>query len=348
VRNTGWQSTLPTFSLSAWMTPMSVPESVFQLHTSFTARFGVRYPIVQGGLAHLAFAGLAAAVSNAGGLGQITAASFRTPEALQSEIAAARALTDQPFAVNFAIGHRPLDALLEATLDASVPAISITGGNPEPFLRRIAGTGVRTLVLVAGVRQAQKAASLGADAVIAVGQEGGGHLGRDDLGTLVLVPRVVDAVPIPVLASGGIGDARGLVAALALGAAGIEMGTRFVATRECVAHAAYKAALVQASERDTLIIERTIGRPGRVLDTPGARRIRAAEAAGASIEELLPLIEGQVNRRGAQDGDLDEGFVWAGQVAGLIDDLPTVAALVARLVSGAAAIASGIGAQFTP
>ena len=306
--------------------------------TEFTARFGVRYPIVQGGLAHLAFAPLAAAVSAAGGLGQITAASFWGPDDLLAEIARARALTDRPFAVNFALGHRPLDDLLEATLAAGVPVISITGGNPEPVLRRVAGGGTRTLILTAGVRQAQKAESLGADAVIAVGQEGGGHLGRDDLGTIVLVPRIVDAVRIPVLASGGIGDARGLAAALALGAAGIEMGTRFVATRECVAHPAYKEALVRASERDTTVIERSVGRPGRVLDAPGARRILAAEATGVGIEELLPLIEGRVNRRGAQDGDLDEGFVWAGQVIGLIDDVPTVAELIERLVGGAASI----------
>ena len=312
----------------------------------FTERFNIRYPIVQGGLAHLAFAGLAAAVSNAGGLGQITAASFRTPEELRAEIATARSLTDRPFAVNFALGHRSLDDLLDATLDAKVAAISITGGNPEPILRRVAGTSVRTLVLTAGVRQAQKAESLGADAVIAVGQEGGGHLGRDDLGTIVLVPRVVDAVSIPVLASGGIGDARGLAAALALGAAGIEMGTRFVATRECVAHIAYKDALVRAGERDTVVIERSVGRPGRVLDTAGARKILAAEASATSIEDLLPLIEGRINRLGARDGDLDEGFVWAGQAIGLIDDIPTVADLITRLVSGASEIAARLGRQF--
>lgn len=316
------------------------------LRTPFTARFGVRYPIVQGGLAHLAFAGLAAAVSNAGGLGQITAASFRTPDELLAEIATARALTDQPFAVNFALGHRALDDLLDATLAARVAAISITGGNPEPVLRRIAGRGVLTLVLTAGVRQAQKAESLGADAVIAVGQEGGGHLGRDDLGTIVLVPRVVDAVAIPVLASGGIGDARGFAAALALGAAGIEMGTRFVATRECIAHAAYKEALIRAGERDTVVIERSIGRPGRVLDTPGARKVLAAEATATGIDDLLPLIEGRVNRLGARDGDLDEGFVWAGQVIGLIDDAPPVADLIARLVAGAGAIVGRLGEQF--
>lgn len=339
----GGDSSPPGAGLSAANPPVTRHSS---LVTSFTARFGVRYPIVQGGLAHLAFAGLAAAVSNAGGLGQITAASFRTPDELRAAIAAARALTDRPFAVNFAIGHRPLDDLLDAALDAGVAAISITGGNPEPFLRRVAGTGVRTLVLTAGVRQAQKAESLGADAVIAVGQEGGGHLGRDDLGTIVLVPRVASSVTIPVLASGGIGDARGLVAALALGAAGIEMGTRFVATRECIAHAAYKEALVRAGERDTTVIERSVGRPGRVLDTPGARKILAAEAGATSIEELLPLIEGRVNRLGAHDGDLDEGFVWAGQVIGLIDDVPSVAELIERIVSGAAAIVAGLGGLF--
>lgn len=317
-----------------------------RIDTAFTARFGVAYPIVQGGLAHLAFAELAAAVSNAGGLGQITAASFQTPDELRAEIARARALTARPFAVNFALGHRRLDDLLDVALELGVPAISITGGNPEQFLRRVAGTGTRTLVLVAGVRQAQKAESLGADAVIAVGQEGGGHLGRDDLGTIVLTPRIVDAVSIPVLASGGIGDARGLAAALALGAAGIEMGTRFVATRECVAHERYKAALARASERDTVVIERSIGRPGRVLDTPGARRVLEAEAAGASFTELLPLIEGATNRRGAHDGDLDEGFVWAGQVIGLIDDVPTVRELLDRMVTGAAAVLTEAARRF--
>jgi NAD(P)H-dependent flavin oxidoreductase YrpB (nitropropane dioxygenase family) len=308
---------------------------------------GVEYPIVQAPIAPYTTPELVAAVSEAGGLG-VLAAAMMAPDAIRDAIRRIRELTDRPFAVNFALGHRPLDDLLEATLAARVPVVSITGGNPEPILRRVAGTGVLTMVLVAGVRQAQKAESLGADAVIAVGQEGGGHLGRDDIGTFVLTPRVVDAVRIPVLASGGIGDARGLAAALALGAAGIEMGTRFVATRECVAHPAYKEALVRASERDTVVIERSVGRPGRVLDTPGARRILAAEAEGKGIEELLPLIEGATNRRGAHDGDLEAGFVWAGQVAGLIADVPTVAELVERLVGGAAAIAGDLAARFVP
>ena len=202
------------------------------------------------------------------------------------------------------------------------------------------------MVLVAAPRQAQKAESLGVDAVIAVGYEGGGHIGRDDIGTIVLVPRIVDSVRIPVLASGGIGDARGLAAALALGAEGIEMGTRFVATRECAAHPAYKQALVDARETDTAIIERTIGRPGRVLKGPWPEKILAMEAEGATIETLLPYISGEVNRRGARDGDLENSFVWSGQVAGLIDDVPPVAELIERIVRGAEEIAASMGRAF--
>ncbi len=252
-----------------------------------------------------------------GGLGQITAACF-TPEELQAEIAAARALTDQPFAVNFALGHRSLDDLLDATLDAGVTAISITGAIRNRSCAGWRARGADDGADRRGRGRAQKAESLGADAVIAVGQEGAVTWGAMIWGTLMLVPRVVDAVKIPVLASGGIGDARGFAAALALGAAGIEMGTRFVATREYVAHAAYKEALIRADERATVVIgERSVGRPGRVLDSPGAQKILAAEAGATSIEELLPLIEGSVDRRGAHDGDLEDGFVWAGQVIGL-------------------------------
>lgn len=305
------------------------------MRTRITELFGVEHPIVQGGLQHLALPGLCAAVSNAGALGQLTAAAFPTPSELRDAIAETRSLTSRPFAVNFAIGLRKLDDHLQAATDAGVRLYSFTGGNPEAFLRRLAGRDALKIVLVAAVRQAQKAESLGADAVAAVGFEGGGHLGRDDVATMVLVPRVVESVRIPVLASGGIGDARGLVAALALGAEGVEMGTRFVATRECLAHAAYKQALVGAAETDTTIVERSIGRPGRVLRGAWAEEIQRREAAGATVEALLPFIGGEVNRRAAREGDLEHGFVWAGQVAGLIRDVPTVAELIGRIVQGA-------------
>ena len=305
------------------------------MRTRFTERFDVELPIVQGGLAHLAFSELCIAVSAAGGLGQLTAATMPSPEALREEIRKVRAATDRPFAVNFALGRTRLDDLIRVTIEERVEYISVTGGNPAPLFAAFEGVPVRKLVLVAGVRQAQKAEALGADAVIAVGFEGGGHIGRDDLGTMVLVPRVVESVSIPVLASGGIADGRGLAAALALGADGIEMGTRFVATQECRAHPAYKQALVDADETSTVVIERSLGRPGRALRNAWTDAILAAEAQGATAEELLPLISGQANRRSAVEGQLDEGFVWASQGIGLIRDVPTVRELLERMVAEA-------------
>ncbi|WP_428910471.1 NAD(P)H-dependent flavin oxidoreductase [Niallia sp. Krafla_26] len=305
------------------------------MKTRVTEIFGIEYPIVQGGLAYLAYAELAAAVSNAGGLGQITAATLRTPENLRNEIHKIRKLTDKPFGVNFAIQRyngNYLD-LLEVAIVEKVPAISITGGNPQPVLERLKGENIKTLVLVSGVRQAQKAEELGADAVMAVGQEGGGHLGRDDIGTIVLIPRVVDSVSIPVLASGGIGDGRGLLAAFALGAEGIEMGTRFIATQECVhAHEKYKQALLQAKETDTVIIKKTLGSPGRVLNSEYTQNIIEREKAGATYKDLEEIISGKANCNYIYDGNEEKGYAWAGQVIGLIDDIPTVQELFDEMI----------------
>jgi len=314
------------------------------LKTRLCEVLGIQYPIIQGGLAYLALAELCAAVAEAGGLGQITAATFPDADALRAELRKTKDLTAKPFAVNFAMGYRSLEAYVDVALEEGVRCVTITGGNPEPYMKYIDARvpGVKKVVLVAGVRAAQKAESLGADAVIAVGYDGGGHLGRDDLGTMALVPRVVDSVRIPVVASGGIMDARGLVASLALGAEGIEMGTRFVAVQECVAHPAYKQLLRTAKETDTVVVERSIGRPARVLKTGGAERVLAAEAEGATLEQLLPLISGKVNAAAAIDGDMEAGFVYAGQGVGLIDDIPTVAELFKRLVNGAEEIISRV------
>ena len=329
------------------------------MRTRITELFGVRYPIVQGGLAHLAYSGLAAAVSEAGGLGQIGCACFETPEELRADIRRLKERAHLPYGVNFPLGHRPIEAFVDVALEEGAPVISITAGNPEGILRQIQQSGVRplpkTMVLVAGTRAARKSQDLGADAVIAVGYEGGGHLGRDDIGTLVLVPRVVETVSIPVLASGGIADGRGLAAALALGAEGIELGTRFIAVQECIAHPAYKEALVAAGETDTALIETSIGRPARVLRRgPLVERILTLEAElerqGASREEaleaLLPYIRGEVNKRAAIEGHLDEGFIWAGQAAGLIRDIPTARELVERLVREARSIVEGMRERF--
>ncbi|NEW01334.1 nitronate monooxygenase [Bacillus megaterium] len=308
------------------------------MKTRITEIFGIQYPIVQGGLAYLAYAELASAVSNAGGLGQITAATLGTPEKLREEIRRVRAMTDKPFGVNFAIARHDgkYKDLLEVAIEEKVPAISITGGNPQPVFERIKGENIKTLVLVSGVRQAQKAEELGADAVMAVGQEGGGHLGRDDIGTMVLIPRVVESVSIPVLASGGIGDGRGLLAAFSLGAEGIEMGTRFIATQECVhANSVYKEALVNGKETDTVIIKKTLGHPGRVLESKYTNDIIEREHKGATYEDLKDIVSGKANCKYIYNGNESEGFGWAGQVIGLINNVPTIQELFDEMISTA-------------
>ncbi|MFB5194018.1 NAD(P)H-dependent flavin oxidoreductase [Neobacillus sp. KR4-4] len=306
--------------------------------TRVTQLLNIRYPIIQGGLAYLAYSELAAAVSNAGGLGQITAMSLAEPEQLRAEIRKVRQLTNNPFGVNFAIGQhgRPFADFLQVAIDEKVPVVSMTGGNPAPIFEQLNGTQIKTLVLVAARRQAVKAEELGADAVMVVGQEGGGHLGRDDVGTMVLVPQVVDAVSIPVIASGGIGDGRGLMAALSLGAEGIEMGTRFIATKECVhANELYKNTLVEGNESGTVVIKRTIGAPARALANSWTEKILEIEKNNGGYDDLKDYISGTANQRYIYDGVPDNGFAWAGQVMGLIKDVPTVEELFHRMIHDA-------------
>lgn len=307
-------------------------------NTRVSRLLGIQYPIIQGGLAYLAYADLAAAVSNAGGLGQITAMSLESPEQLRAEIKKVRELTDKPFGVNFAIGQhgRPFKDFLQIAIDEKVPVVSMTGGNPSPMFEMLKGTGIKKLVLVAAKRQAVKAEALGADAVMVVGAEGGGHLGKDDIGTFVLIPQVVDAVSIPVIASGGIGDGRGLAAALSLGAEGIEMGTRFIAVQECV-HASeqYKQALIRGTESDTVVIKRSLGAPARAISNSWTDSILSLEQQGTGYEGLKNYISGEANKKYIYDGKAEEGFGWAGQVMGLIQDIPSAKNLIDRIISQA-------------
>ncbi|WP_409292030.1 NAD(P)H-dependent flavin oxidoreductase [Peribacillus sp. SCS-37] len=305
--------------------------------TRVTKLLNIEYPIIQGGLAYLAYAELAAAVSNAGGLGQITAMSLENPDALTMEIRKVKERTNRPFGVNFAIGQhgRPFEHFVEAAMKEGVEVMSVTGGNPAPFFKLLEGTKVKKLVLVAARRQAQKAEELGADAVMAVGHEGGGHLGKSDTGTLVLIPRVVDSVSIPVIASGGIGDGRGLMAALSLGAEGIEMGTRFIATRECIhAHPLYKEALLNGSEDETVVIKRTLGAPARAISNGWTQKLIEMEQRGTTYEEVKDMISGHANKRFIHEGQND-GFAWAGQVMGMIRDVPSAAALIEGIMKEA-------------
>ncbi|WP_206020674.1 nitronate monooxygenase family protein [Roseococcus sp. SYP-B2431] len=306
------------------------------IRTQVTEQLGIRYPIVQGGLARVAKAELCAAVSAAGGLGQIATAGLDGAEALRAEIRKVRAVTDRPFGVNFPLGRMDITAMLEVTLEEKVPVIALTAGNPAPWIRRIDGA-AKILVLIAGPELARKAEAAGADMVATVGYEGGGHLGRGDETTLVMVPRVVRAVSIPVLASGGIADGVGLLAALALGAEGVEMGTRFVATVEAHAHGNYKEALVAAQPSGTMIIKRSLGMPGRALESAYAKQVVARELAGAGPDELVPMIAGTVNALGTDEGRMEESFVWAGQSVGLIDGILPAGEVVRRMVEEAQA-----------
>jgi len=306
--------------------------------TRITEILNIQYPIIQGGLAYLGYSDLAAAVSNAGGLGQITAMSLPHTDALRQEIKRVRQWTDKPFGVNFAIGMHGDSYMdrVQVAIDEQVSAVTITGGNPAEILKKLKPTGIPTLVLVSSRRQAQKAEQLGASAIIVVGQEGGGHIGRDDVGTMVLVPQVVDSVSIPVVASGGIGDGRGWMAVHALGAEGIVMGTRFIATQECVhAAASYKQALLESSESDTVIIKRSIHAPARVLRNEYADKILEVERTSPTYETLKDYISGKANKRWIYNNQKDEGLGWAGQVTGMIHDIPTVSELIDRMVKEA-------------
>lgn len=306
--------------------------------TKITELLHIDYPIIQGGLAYLAYADLAAAVSNAGGLGQITAMSLPGPIELRNEIKKVKTMTDKPFGVNFAIGQhgRAYDHMVQVAIDEKVPVISVTGGNPKSVLDMVKDHPIKKLVLTAARRQAEKAAELGADAVIVVGQEGGGHLGRADNGTFVLTPQVVDSVSIPVVASGGIVDGRSMMAAIALGAEGIEMGTRFIATKECVdAHPAYKKGLLDADDNATVVIKRSLGTPARALKNPWTDEILEIEEKHGGYDSLKTYIGGEANKRYIHEGEEKEGFGWAGQGAARIHAIPSVKELIMMMIDEA-------------
>lgn len=300
-----------------------------QWKTRVTEILGIEKPIIQGGLAYLGYAELAAAVSNAGGLGQVTALTLNTAEDLRAEIQKARQLTNKPFAVNFAIGRygEKYEPFVQVAIEEKIQIISITGGNPAPVLDLVKDANMKKLVLVSSVKLAKKAEEKGADLVVVVGQEGGGHLGLDDLGTQVLIPRVVDSVQIPVIASGGIADGRGILSAFALGAEAVEIGTRFIATEECVdASEAYKKALVEHDEMDTVVIKRSIGGPARVMNNSFAQEILEIERTTPTYEALKEYISGEANRKYIY-GEANTGVAYAGQSMGLIREVLTVQAL---------------------
>ena len=314
------------------------------MKTRITELLGIRHPIVQGGMHHVGFAEMAAAVSNAGGLGIVTGLTQKTPARLADEIARCRAMTDKPFGVNLtllpAVEEPDYPGFVRAIVEGGVGIVETAGNNPQRVLPPLKEAGVRVVHKCTSVRHALKAQTLGCDAVSVDGFECGGHPGEDDIPNMILLPAAADQLEIPFVASGGMADGRSLVAALALGADGISMGTRFLATREAPVHDNVKCALLAASERDTRLIMRPLRNTERVLDNAAVGRIleterRLGEAVTfddirAEVADLYPRIMGE--------GEMDAGAWSCGMVAGLVRDIPTVAELIERIVAEAEAI----------
>ncbi len=312
------------------------------LKTRFTELFGIEHPIVQGGMQWVGRAELVAAVSNAGALGILTALTQPTPDDLRREITRLRRMTERPFGVNLTflptLRPVPYEDYLAAIIDSGVEIIETAGRSPRPYMERIKRAGMKVIHKATSIRHAVSAQASGVDVVSIDGFECAGHPGEDDVPGMVLFPRAVEELTIPVVASGGIADARGLVAALAFGCAGVNMGSRFLATREAPVHEAVKQQILAADERSTRLILRTLRNSSRVYGNDVAERIIAMEAEGKQIDEIGPVASGRKGRRVFEDGDLQAGVWAAGMCIGLIHDVPTVAELVSRMVSEASAI----------
>ena len=311
------------------------------MKTRITELLGIQHPIVQGGMHHVGLAPLAAAVSNAGGLGTITALSLPSPEALAEEIARCRELTDRPFAVNLTflpqLSQPDYPAYIQTIINGGVKIVETAGRNPQPYMAQLKEAGIVVVHKCTSVRHALKAERIGCDAVSVDGFECGGHPGEDDIPNMILLPRAADELTIPFIASGGMADARSLVAALSLGAEGINMGTRFIATQEAPVHPHVKQAILDATELDTRLIMRPLRNTERVLNNAAVERLLHKEKAlgdQLQITDILDEVAG-VYPRVMRRGEMDSGAWSCGMVVGLIDDLPTCAALIERIMSGA-------------
>ncbi len=311
------------------------------MKTRITELFGIEHPIIQGGMHYVGFAELAAAVSNAGGLGLITGLTQRTPELLAQEIAKCRALTDKPFGVNLTflpvLTAPDYPGYIKAILDGGIKAVETAGNNPQKWLPALHEAGVKVIHKCTSVRHSLKAQSIGCDAVSVDGFECGGHPGEDDIPNFILLPRAADELEIPFVASGGMADGRSLVAALALGAEGMNMGTRFIATKEAPVHQNVKDAIVAASELDTRLVMRPLRNTERVLRNAAVDRLLEKEKAlGANLkfEDIIDEVAG-VYPKIMMDGTMDAGAWSCGMVAGLIHDVPTVKELIDRIMAEA-------------
>ncbi|MDN6861057.1 nitronate monooxygenase [Pseudomonas sp. CAN2814] len=308
------------------------------MRTRLTELLGIRYPIVEGGMQWLGRARLAAAVSNAGGLGMVTARTQPTPDDLRREIDLTRQLTDQPFAVNLTLSYATqgvsYDGWIEAILGSGIRIVETAGNNPRAVVEKFKEAGVTVIHKCTSVRHALSAQRYGVDVISIDGFEAAGHPGEDDVPGLILIPAAVRQLDIPVIASGGIANGRSMAAALALGADGVNMGTRFTLTEEAEMHDGIKQALLAADERNTVLINRTLKYSARFFSNAITREILALEhrPGGATFEDLRPLMSGQRGRTGLVNGEIDAGLVCASPAIGLIDDIPSCAELIQRMV----------------
>ncbi len=312
------------------------------MKTRITELLNIKYPIVQGGMQWVGRAELAAAVSNAGGLGILTALTQPTPNDLAKEITRCREMTDKPFGVNItilpSIGEVPYDDYVQAVIDSGIKIVETAGRNPQPYMDAFKNAGIKVIHKCTSVRHALKAESVGCDAVSVDGFECAGHPGEDDVTNLVLLPCAAEKLTIPMLASGGIGNGQQLAAALALGADGINMGTRFVATQEAPVHENVKQAMVDGGERDTALIFRSLNNTARIFKNSIAEQVLAVEAEDGQTDfaDIQPLVAGKRGKENVLEGGDIEGGVWTvGMVMGLIHDIPTCEVLLERMVKEA-------------
>ncbi|MGE5560738.1 MAG: enoyl-[acyl-carrier-protein] reductase FabK [Chloroflexota bacterium] len=308
------------------------------LRTPICDLLQLEYPVFQGGMAHLATGSLAAAVSEAGGLG-IIGAGNAPASWVKEQIDYVRARTGKPFGVNVMLQSPHAREVIELLVSERVPVVTTGAGNPGPYMEALKGAGSRVIPVVSAVALAQRLVRSGADAVIAEGMESGGHVG--EMTTMALVPQVVDAVDVPVIAAGGIADGRGVAAAFCLGAQGVQLGTRFVVAKECIAHESYKQAIIKAGDRDTVVTGRATGHPVRCLRNKLAREFLKLEERAAAIEEYEQLGVGRYPAA-VYSGDIEHGTVLAGQISGLVKKEETAADILADLMSGAEAVLAAL------
>lgn len=301
------------------------------MKTRITELLGIEHPIIQGGMAWVAEYHLAAAVSNAGGLGIIGAASA-PPQAVRTQIQEAKKLTDQPFGVNVMLMNPNAPEVAKVVIEEGVPVVTTGAGNPGKFISMWKEAGIKVIPVIASVAMAKMMERAGADAVVAEGMESGGHIGEQS--TMALVPQVADAVQIPVIAAGGIADARGFAAAVMLGAEAVQMGTRFVTAKESIVHPNYKERIIKAKDIDSEVTGRSTGHPIRVLRNQMSRDYLRMEKAGASLEELETLTLGSL-RKAVMEGDIKGGSLMAGQIAGLVKQENTCKEIIDEIITQA-------------